>query len=103
MINMAGEKRSIESPTKDTPSKKKSNIVILSPENTLINVTTPSNRPFRVSIEGNIGAGKSTMIKYFTSFSGIETYTVSTFTIANICTAQLLYLPHYLFEFISLI
>jgi deoxynucleoside kinase len=27
-----------------------------------------------VSVEGNIGAGKSTLIEYFNSFSGIETY-----------------------------
>lgn len=77
MINMAGEKRTLESPTKDTPTKRKYNIVVLSPENTLNNVTTPSNRPFRVSVEGNIGAGKSTMLKYFSSFAGIETYMVS--------------------------
>ncbi|EFA08299.2 Deoxynucleoside kinase-like Protein [Tribolium castaneum] len=31
-------------------------------------------RPFRVSIEGNIGAGKSTLIDYFSRISGIETY-----------------------------
>lgn len=34
-------------------------------------------RPFRVSIEGNIGAGKSTLIDYFSQISGIETYGVS--------------------------
>ncbi|CAH1383211.1 unnamed protein product [Tenebrio molitor] len=36
--------------------------------------TPCAKRPFRVSVEGNIGAGKSTLIEYFNSFSGIETY-----------------------------
>ncbi|KAF5270185.1 hypothetical protein FQR65_LT05665 [Abscondita terminalis] len=61
-----------------TPEKKsalkRTNLVTLSPEGQLTNIKTPTDRPFRVSIEGNIGAGKSTLIKYFSSFSGIETY-----------------------------
>lgn len=43
----------------------------------LKNVSLPNNRPFRVSIEGNIGAGKSTLIKHFSKVDGIETYPVS--------------------------
>jgi deoxynucleoside kinase len=39
--------------------------------------TPCAKRPFRVSVEGNIGAGKSTLIEYFNSFSGIETYRVN--------------------------
>ncbi|VVC86594.1 unnamed protein product [Leptidea sinapis] len=31
-------------------------------------------RPFRVSIEGNIGSGKSTCIKYFDKYNNVETY-----------------------------
>ncbi|XP_045476470.1 deoxynucleoside kinase-like isoform X2 [Harmonia axyridis] len=31
-------------------------------------------RPFRVSIEGNIGAGKSTCIEYFEKLASVETY-----------------------------
>lgn len=29
-------------------------------------------RPFRVSIEGNVGSGKSTLIKYFENFKEVE-------------------------------
>lgn len=42
-----------------------------------LNIASPSNRPFRVSVEGNIGAGKSTLINYFSPFPGIEIYPVS--------------------------
>ena len=31
-----------------------------------------TNRPFVVSIEGNIGAGKSTMLKFFESYNDVE-------------------------------
>lgn len=75
MINMGGEKRSYESPNKDSPSKR-TNLVGISPQKELINVSTPSNRPFRVSVEGNIGAGKSSMMQYFSTFPGIETHMV---------------------------
>lgn len=34
-------------------------------------------KPFRVAIEGNVGCGKSTMIKYFESFKEVETNPVS--------------------------
>lgn len=34
-------------------------------------------RPFRVSIEGNIGSGKSTCIKHFEKFDTVETHAVS--------------------------
>lgn len=56
---------------------KKTNFVGISPMRELTNVKTPSDRPFRVSIEGNIGAGKSTLIKYFQHMPVIETYVVS--------------------------
>lgn len=36
-------------------------------------------RPFRVSIEGNIGSGKSTCIKFFDKFDNVETHAVSRF------------------------
>ncbi|KAF5287481.1 hypothetical protein FQA39_LY04109 [Lamprigera yunnana] len=65
--------------TAATPEKRsplnKVNLVGLSPQRELTNIKTPTDRPFRVSIEGNIGAGKSTLIKYFSNFNGIETYT----------------------------
>ncbi|XP_023023109.1 deoxynucleoside kinase isoform X2 [Leptinotarsa decemlineata] len=56
-----------------SPSKK-SNFVGISPLRELTNVKTPSDRPFRVSIEGNIGAGKSTLIQYFQNMPEIDTY-----------------------------
>lgn len=34
-------------------------------------------KPFRVAIEGNVGSGKSTMIKYFENFKEVETNPVS--------------------------
>lgn len=36
-----------------------------------------AKRPFRVSIEGNIGSGKSTCIKFFEKFKNVETHAVS--------------------------
>ncbi|XP_050311528.1 deoxynucleoside kinase-like [Anthonomus grandis grandis] len=58
-----------------TPRRvKKTNFVGISPLKELTNVKTPTDRPFRVSIEGNIGAGKSTLIRYFQGMEGIETY-----------------------------
>lgn len=62
---------------------KKTTFVGLSPLNKLTNVKTPTDRPFRVSIEGNIGAGKSTLIEYFKHIQGIETYAVSHCQSAN--------------------
>ncbi|CAH1154663.1 unnamed protein product [Phaedon cochleariae] len=56
-----------------SPSKK-TNFVGISPLRELTNVKTPTDRAFRVSIEGNIGAGKSTLIKYFQHMDVIETY-----------------------------
>ncbi|KAL3272675.1 hypothetical protein HHI36_014139 [Cryptolaemus montrouzieri] len=32
------------------------------------------NRPLRISIEGNIGAGKSTCIQYFSKLENVEAY-----------------------------
>ncbi|XP_017772565.1 PREDICTED: deoxynucleoside kinase-like isoform X1 [Nicrophorus vespilloides] len=64
--------------TKDVPidatSPKKTNFVGITPQKQLTNVTTPTDRPFRVSVEGNIGAGKSSFIQYFSTFQNIETY-----------------------------
>jgi len=34
-------------------------------------------KPFRVAIEGNVGSGKSTLIKYFENFKEVETNAVS--------------------------
>lgn len=34
-----------------------------------------SDRPFRVSIEGNIGCGKSTLIKYLSGVPTVDAYT----------------------------
>lgn len=39
-----------------------------------------SKRPFRVSIEGNIGSGKSTCIKFFEKFRNVEAHPVRYFT-----------------------
>lgn len=33
-------------------------------------------RPFRVSIEGNIGSGKSTCINFFEKYPNVETHAV---------------------------
>ncbi|XP_025836514.1 deoxynucleoside kinase-like [Agrilus planipennis] len=71
VVTVSGKKRSVVTPTKCSPTKK-ANFMQISP--LLMKITTPSNRPFRVSVEGNIGAGKSTFIKYFSKFPGIETY-----------------------------
>ncbi|XP_030746410.1 thymidine kinase 2, mitochondrial-like, partial [Sitophilus oryzae] len=62
------EFRSLSSPNKRT------NFVGISPLKELTNIKTPTDRPFRVSIEGNIGAGKSTLIEYFKNMEGIETH-----------------------------
>ncbi|KPI93162.1 Deoxynucleoside kinase [Papilio xuthus] len=40
-------------------------------------VRAVSKRPFRVSIEGNIGSGKSTCIKYFDKFRNVEKHGAS--------------------------
>lgn len=34
-------------------------------------------KPFRVAIEGNVGSGKSTLIKYFENFKEVEVNPVS--------------------------
>lgn len=74
ITTMSGFKRPAAS-IEGSPAKK-STFVGLSPLNKLTNVKTPTDRPFRVSIEGNIGAGKSTLINYFHNIPGIETYGV---------------------------
>ncbi|KAJ8957350.1 hypothetical protein NQ318_004829 [Aromia moschata] len=74
-INMEGILPNIcsQMQSKET-SLNNTNFVGISPLKELTNVVTPSDRPFKVSIEGNIGAGKSTLIKYFQNIPGIETY-----------------------------
>jgi len=72
ITTISGLKRPAASPIA-SPSKK-TNFVGISPMKELTNVKTPTDRPFRVSIEGNIGAGKSTLIDYFKGMDGIETY-----------------------------
>ncbi|XP_060522398.1 deoxynucleoside kinase-like isoform X2 [Cylas formicarius] len=72
ITTISGLKRPAASP-RGSPSKR-TNFVGISPMKELTNVKTPTDRPFRVSIEGNIGAGKSTLIKYFQEMDGIETY-----------------------------
>lgn len=67
-------KRTGDSYEQDSPNKK--TFVGISPLKEFTNITTPSDRPFRVSVEGNIGAGKSSLIEYFSKFPGIETYPV---------------------------
>nr|CAH7767014.1 unnamed protein product [Callosobruchus chinensis] len=56
-----------------SPSKKPY-FVGISPLKDLSKVKTPSDRPFRVAIEGNIAAGKSTFLKFFDKNASIETY-----------------------------
>lgn len=69
-------KRPGDSPVRTSPIKR-SNFVGITPQKEYPFINTPKNRPFRVSVEGNIGAGKSTLIKYFSNIPGIETYAVS--------------------------
>lgn len=73
IVTESGKIRPIVTPEKKSPTKR-TNFVGISPQRELTNIRTPTDRPFRVSIEGNIGAGKSTLIKYFSHFAGIETY-----------------------------
>lgn len=70
-----GNKRPAASPLK-MMSPQKMPFVGISPLKEF-NFKIPRERTFKVSVEGNIGAGKSTLIKYFEGMSGIETYAVS--------------------------
>lgn len=71
----SGRKRPAASPRKImTPQKMP--FVGISPLKEF-NFKIPRERTFKVSVEGNIGAGKSTLIKYFEGMPGIETYSVS--------------------------
>lgn len=72
---MKGNKRPAASPMK-TVTPKKVPFVGISPLKEF-NFKIPRERTFKVSVEGNIGAGKSTLIKYFEGMPGIETYAVS--------------------------
>ncbi|KAK4873585.1 hypothetical protein RN001_012945 [Aquatica leii] len=73
VLTDSGKTATPVTPVKRSPTKR-TNFVGISPQRELTNIRTPTDRPFRVSIEGNIGAGKSTLIKYFSNFAGIETY-----------------------------
>lgn len=73
VMTESGNIRPIVTPEKKSPTKR-TNFVGISPQRELTNIRTPTDRPFRVSVEGNIGAGKSTLIKYFSHLPGIETY-----------------------------
>lgn len=70
---ISGLKRPATSPTRSSPIKR-STFVGLTPQKEYPFINTPTDRPFKVSIEGNIGSGKSTLIRYFSKFPGIETY-----------------------------
>lgn len=73
----SGVKRTLDSPlSKDNTPNKKSNFVQMSPFGQLTNVKTPTDRPFRLSVEGNIGAGKTEFINYFKNLPGIQVYPV---------------------------
>lgn len=41
------------------------------------NLFKMSKTPFRVAVEGNIGAGKSTLIDYYKSYPNVDVYPVS--------------------------
>jgi deoxyadenosine/deoxycytidine kinase len=43
-------------------------------------------KPFRVSVEGNIGAGKSTLITHFSSFPDVDAHMVSCYIKFEKCT-----------------
>lgn len=70
-----GKKRPVASPLK-TKTPEKVPFVGISPLKEF-NYKVPRERTFKVSVEGNIGAGKSTLIRYFERLPGIETYAVS--------------------------
>lgn len=61
------------SPVKSSPENK-TTFVGITPMKELTNIKTPTDRPFKVSVEGNIGAGKSTLIDFFKDQKGIEVY-----------------------------
>lgn len=72
---VSGSKRPAVSPQKSATPKKMPFLGI-SPLKEF-NFQVPRERTFKVSVEGNIGAGKSTLIQYFEGKPGIETYSVS--------------------------
>lgn len=43
------------------------------------NMKNQLKKPFRVAIEGNVGSGKSTLIKYFETFKNVDAHPVSTY------------------------
>lgn len=54
-------------------------------------VQMAGKRPFRVSIEGNIGSGKSTCIKFFEKFNHVQTHAVSK---CPFCISKKYLFPH---------
>lgn len=74
MISNSGEKIPIASLAQMTPPKKMPFLGI-SPLKER-NYDSPVEKCFKVSVEGNIGAGKSTFINYFKTASSVETYAV---------------------------
>lgn len=71
-----GKKRPAASPLKSAATPEKVPFLGISPLKEF-NFKIPRERTFKVSVEGNIGAGKSTLIRYFEGLPGIETYAVS--------------------------
>lgn len=51
------------------------------------NMKKQIKKPFRVAIEGNVGSGKSTLIKYFEKFKNVDAHSVSIY-----CFVSYLYL-----------
>lgn len=74
VITDSGKRRPIVSPLKGSPPKKVPFTGITPLKD--VNYEPQEKQPFRVSIEGNIGAGKSTLIKFFENVEGVETYAV---------------------------
>lgn len=82
-VTMEGYIPCVERPTNSSNEIQspgnRSKFLGISPLKEVTNISTPTDRPFRVSIEGNIGAGKSTLIEYFKSYPEIEAYGVMKF------------------------
>ncbi|KAK9888150.1 hypothetical protein WA026_000419 [Henosepilachna vigintioctopunctata] len=72
LINIVTGKTNNEKTTSVFSPGKQSSFLGISPLK--IDEINREGRPFRVAIEGNIGAGKSTCIDYFKRFPSVETY-----------------------------
>lgn len=73
-VEKGDKKRDFDEDSAVILAAKKAKFQGLTPLKSLTHLMSPSKRPFRVSVEGNIGAGKSTLIKHFSDMQGIETY-----------------------------